>query len=441
MRTVPPLHTIKAVTETSPAFRAGIRAGFVLCKINGHTIADCIDYSYYTAEPVITLELLTKKGRKVQKKIKNHNNKALGLIFETDLMDAPRVCANHCVFCFVRQQPSGLRENLMLRDDDWRLSFLTGTYITLTNLTSNDWRRILELKPSPLYISVHATDHAVRQKMLGRALEISILDQLHELAAADIRMHCQVVVCPEYNGGAVLEKTIKDLSLLRPWVMSLAVVPVGLTAHREGLPALMPVDHKKAKEIIALVNKYDFVHAADEFYMLANQEIPDIEIYGEDPQFEDGVGLTAAMRAEFLEELRAWIPSADGMTRSGGVGKGCGQTLATGMLAAPIIRQWLAALPPQIAEKTTVIPIPNLTMGASITVAGLITGKDLIAELKNRNLGQRLLIPAAMLRDGHDLTLDGMTLAQIQTALNCPVVPVSNDGVKLARALMGADVV
>jgi len=425
-------HLVTDVLHQSPAARMGIRPGDVLCAINDHPIADCIDYLYHAAE--FPLELTWRRGEKLYaKRCKTPCNGNLGLIFETDLMDDPKRCANRCVFCFVDQQPPGLRPILALKDDDWRLSFLMGTYVTLTNLQEADWQRILTQKPSPLHVSVHATDPQMRVRLLGNPKAGPIFDQLHTLAAAGITLHTQAVICPGLNDGAVLQKTIDDLLLLYPHVQSLAVVPVGLTAHRKApLDGVTP-EHARstlalihaAQERVAKKHGVRFVHAADEFYLLAGLPIPPLESYDGAPQYEDGVGLTATMYREFLDALPDIHPQP---------GK---QTLATGRLAAPLIAEWVAHLP-QSFPATQLVEVCNQTMGHAVTVAGLLTGKDVLAALQGLALGQRLLLPGVMFND-QGLTLDNMTLSELQTALNIPICLVPNEGGTLAAALAMAD--
>lgn len=428
---------IVAVDGGSPAARAGLRPGMLLEKINGHEIKDVLDYRYWSEEPKLLLELRDERGRNVKKRVKKPEGVPLGLDFETYLMDAQRSCANKCVFCFIDQLPKGMRPTLYYKDDDARLSFLQGNYITLTNLSEREIDRICALRISPLNVSVHVSDPEVRRAMLrnpnaGRCMEI-----MRRMADAGIEMNCQIVLCPGMNDGEALSATLADLSALCPQVHSVSVVPVGITRYREGLPELSPVTREGAADAIARVEKAAernlekhgsrVVYCSDELYLRAGLELPPIEYYEDFPQFENGVGMLRSLYEEYLEAL-------SGLSGE----EGASVSVATGTAAAPLFENIS-----QITKKTCynvdikVYPVANRFFGETVDVAGLLTGSDLLAALRGKELGERLLISATMLRHGGDVFLDDMGLAELSDALGVPIVPVRCDGAELLDAVVG----
>ncbi len=418
--------------KRSPADRAGVRVGEFLTAVNGHGIVDVLDYKFYTYDPVLELTLRGADGQERHVKVRKREGEELGVEFETYLMDKARCCANRCIFCFVDQMPAGMRDTLYFKDDDARLSFLMGNYITMTNLSDREVQRIIDLRISPLNISVHATDPQVRAMLLGSRRKDRGYELMQRFAAGGVTMNCQVVSCPGLNDGAVLEKTMTDLAALYPRVNSVSIVPVGLTRYREGLCDLKPYTRDQAAAVVDQVEAYGrtcleklgstVFWCSDEFYLLAGRDLPQDEYYEDYTQLENGVGMLRLLETEFLAALKTEDPQpAPGRF-----------SIATGVSAAPYIR----ALMDRAGESCgglacTVYPIVNRFFGETIVVAGLVTGRDLIAQLKGRDLGERLLIPVNMLRHGQDVFLDDVTLAQASQELGVPLVPVNQDGFEL----------
>jgi putative radical SAM enzyme (TIGR03279 family) len=328
---------------------------------------------------------------------------------------AARTCRNNCIFCFIDQNPKGCRESLYVKDDDARLSFLLGNYITLTNLTEQEVERICRLKISPLGISVHTTDPVLRVRMLRSERAGECFPLMRRFAGAGVRMNAQIVLCPGYNDGDALERTLTDLQTLGGALISTSIVPVGLTDHREGLTDLRPVAREDAVAAVEAASRRQNVWCSDEMYLRAELPLPDAEFYGDFPQFENGVGMLAL----FAEQ---WTADGGQLT--------AGATVATGVAAAPMLTELLENFP-----EVTVVPIENRFFGASVTVAGLLTGSDLLHGLQGRELGGRVLIPSAMLRHGGEVLLDDMTVAELSEKLGVPVVPVEPDAESLRRAL------
>ncbi len=424
------------VDASSPASRAGILVGDEITSIAGHPIRDVLDYKYYSYEPELTVEL-NRDDETVAVTVKKHPGEDLGLEFETYLMDRAKSCANHCVFCFIDQLPKGMRDSLYFKDDDLRLSFLLGNYITLTNLSDRDIERIIEMRISPINISVHVTDPDIRVKMLSNRRAGRCLALMRRFADARIQMNCQIVCCPGFNDGDVLRNTIADLKALFPAVASVSVVPVGLTAHREGLCELTPVDEKKAREIIEIVTAAGdacmegygtrVFYCGDELYLKAGLPIPEAEHYEDFPQIENGVG----MMASFEEEVRCAVEHMDPSDRKPHV------TVATGTSAAPFIDKMLAILQTKCSNMTyTVYPIENRFFGGGVNVAGLVTGGDIIDQLQGKPLGDTLFIPKTMLRSGEDVFLDDVHVSDVEKALGVRVIPTETDGGAFVTAVM-----
>ena len=427
---------IKSVEDHSPASRAGVREGDTLVSVNGHAIADVLDYDFYTAESALTLVLENGSGPYTVA-LKKGRYTPLGLDFETYLMDKQKRCANNCVFCFIDQLPEGMRESLYFKDDDVRLSFLLGNYVTMTNFTRRDVERIVEMRISPINISVHTTNPDLRIRMLGNKNAGKSLEYIDTFKDAGIRMNAQVVICPGLNDGDELERTLHDLVARAPEVESIALVPVGLTAHREGLCRLEPVTAGNARDIIARAGKWAAIakehtgekriYVADELYIKAELPIPDAESYGDFPQLENGVGMIALLRREFIEAME----DTEAQTVSSDL------SIATGEAAAPFLRE--------LAEKAMrkypglscrVYTIKNEFFGGGVTVAGLLTGRDLKRQLQGKPLGNRVLIVRDMLRAGEDVFLDDLTPGDLTEALGVPVTPVENDGGALLDAMI-----
>ena len=409
---------IESVLPGSPAERAGITAGQRLTAINGEPIKDLIDYSYLASEDELELELLDQDGRTLLVELDADYGEAPGLSFAPP---EPKRCGNNCIFCFVHQLPKGLRKPLYVKDEDYRLSFLHGTYVTLTNLKPSELKRIVELRLSPLYISVHATDSLLREKLLGKSGIPPIIDQMKTLAAARIEMHTQVVLCPGINDGAALEKTVADLASLHPAVSSLAIVPVGLTSHREKLPLLKPVDQSYARDFLEhwqpsmqKLNKQlgtSFLQLADEFFLKAGRPFPPLKQYGDLPQWENGVGMVPL----FLKEATSTIKQAKTLTP-------VTATLITGHSAAGFVSEFINSLNEKTGCSLKVVPIENNLFGKSVTVTGLIGGNDIIASLSGVKPGELLFLPSVMLKEGEGLFLDDLSPKDLENQLGVKVL-------------------
>ena len=397
--------------------------------VNHHEIRDVLDYKYWTYDEKLLLEF--KDAGKIR--IRKEAGQDLGLNFESYLMDRPTGCANRCVFCFVDQLPGGMRSTLYFKDDDARLSFLTGNYITCTNLSRRELDRICELRISPLNISVHATDGALRARLLGNPRGAEIMDVLRRFSEAGIFMDCQIVTVPGWNDGDALGKTMEDLSSFFPQVASVSVVPVGLTRHREGLTELSPFTPEQALSCVRRVESFAeecraklgsrIFFCSDELYLKAGLPVPPDEYYEGYPQLENGVGLLRLLETEFAEALEY----------DGPVTSDAPFSIATGVSAAPFLR----ALVERAGANGTVYAVPNDFLGRTIDVAGLLTGGDLIAHLRGKPLGDRLLLLRVMLRHGEGVFLDDLTPADLERELGVPVQIVENDGAALLAAMRG----
>lgn len=426
---------ISAVEPKSPASRKGIKAGWVLNSINGNKVIDVLDYKYYIYDRVLQLELQDLKGKTRFKKIKKPEGMDIGLEFDDYLMDKPRSCANRCIFCFIDQLPKGLRETLYFKDDDARLSFLTGNYVTLTNLSQREIQRIVDLKISPINVSVHTTDPVLRELMLCNRRAGELMGIMRRFSDAGITMNCQIVVCPGVNDGEKLLRSLKDLSGLFPGVHSVSVVPVGLTKHRENLPKLTPVGKAEAEAIIDVVDTFGdasleltgsrFAFCADEFYLRAGRPLPPYAYYEDFSQFENGVGMLRSLESEFLGDLDLVIGQ-----------KYSRFSVACGTAVAPFLTELLQSADGRCGKLDfKVYPIRNDFFGETVDVSGLITGRDLYAQLRDQDLGDALLISATMLRHGGDVFLDDMSLEELSMRLEVPVIPVRQDGAVLLRSI------
>ena len=429
------LTVIRSVDKGSPAWRAGVRVGETLVEVDGHPIVDVLDYKFYTYDPEITLTLRAPQGRQRNVQVRKAEGEDLGLEFETYLMDKAHSCANRCIFCFVDQLPKGLRESLYFKDDDARLSFLMGNYITLTNLSEREVQRICDLHISPINVSVHATDPELRAMLLGHRNGGRGLEIIRRFAQAHITMNCQIVSCPGINDGPHLQKSMEDLSALYPAVNSVSVVPVGLTRWREGLYPLKPYDKAGAAAVVDQVEAYAeaclkrfgtrIFWCSDEFYLKAGRTIPADEFYEQYTQLENGVGMLRLLRTEFDSAL-GFADEVEGVSPF---------SVACGVDAAPWIAEMIDSAQAKCHTKGEVYPIVNYFFGETITVSGLVTGRDLIAQLKGKKLGERLLLPVNMLRHGEDVFLDDVTLHQVAQELGVRVVPVNQDGFDLCDTI------
>lgn len=430
---------IAGVEPGSPAFRGKIRKGETLLAINGHEIVDVLDYRFYMLEPELKVLVRDEKGREREVVLHKEEYEETGMLFDSYLMDSQRTCRNKCVFCFIDQMPPGMRETLYFKDDDARMSFLYGNYITLTNLTEHDIRRTIEMKISPINISVHTTNPELRCRMMNNRFAGESLKIMDRFAEAGISMNAQLVLCPGLNDGPELERSLKDLSRLTPALKTVSCVPVGLTKFRDGLYPLSPYTKEQAAEVIDTIDRFGeeqfaqtghrVFYAADEFYLKAERPLPEGSFYEDYAQLENGVGMLTLQREQFREAFAFF--EADSRCRK--------ISIATGVAAAPFIRKLVDE-----AAKTwhnlsvQVYPIVNDFFGHTITVAGLVTGRDLIAQLKGKDLGEELLIPDVMFKYHEDVFLDDVSLEEVQEALGVSVsiVPTA-DGYDLLRCVLG----
>ena len=427
---------ITSVDRHSPAERAGITPGEQLLTINGHQIIDVLDYRFYGYDTDCCLELREPAGTVRTVSLRKPEGRDLGLNFDTVLMDDMRSCANHCIFCFVDQMPPGMRKTLYFKDDDARLSFLQGNYITLTNLTDREAQRIIDLRISPINVSVQATEPQLRRTLLGNKDADKSLEYMRAFGEAGIEMNGQIVVCPGWNDGEHLRRSIEDLMDIG--FNSCSIVPVGLTKFRKGLARLEPVTKEKAGEIIDLVDEYGakclekygtrMFFCADEFYIKAERPLPDEEYYEEYQQLDNGVGMLRSTMNEFLSGLED--------AESGDVAS---FTVATGKAAEPFIARLVAEAKKKFPQlRGEVVGIVNDFFGHTIDVAGLLTGQDLSAQLRAvPDLG-RVLIPIHMLRNGENVFLDDYTVPRLSEELDCPVEVVGMDGFDLADAVFAS---
>lgn len=434
---------IASVFPGSLAARSGIRAGETLLSINRTPVLDVVDYQYLTARPALELLLEDAAGNRRTVHVHKRTEDPLGLTLESSLMSCPKTCANHCIFCFIEQMPPGMRQSLYVRDDDWRLSLMAGNFVTFTNLPRREMDRMVERKASPIYVSVHTTNGELRKKMLNHIHADRIMEHLRRFADNGMSFHCQVVLCPGINDGAELDRTLRDLASLAPHALSVALVPVGLTRYREHLFPLRPYTQAEARAIVAQAEAFQrdmlaahgtrFVFPSDELYQIAGLPIPEAEAYEEFPQFENGVGLLARLRDEFREAhaLARRLDPEDAEIVPRRV------IMATGTSVAPFMRELLDACPvPGVT--VDIRPIVNRFFGETVTVSGLITGQDLVAQLKGAQADE-ILITESMLREGEDVFLDDMTLIQAQEALGIRIRPVPDDGADLLDALRGTE--
>ena len=429
---------ITSVDRHSPAERAGITPGEQLLTINGHQIIDVLDYRFYGYDTDCCLELREPAGTVRTVSLRKPEGRDLGLNFDTVLMDDMRSCANHCIFCFVDQMPPGMRQTLYFKDDDARLSFLQGNYITLTNLTEREAQRIIDLRISPINVSVHTTDPQLHCTMLGNKNALRSLDYIRAFCKAGIVMNGQIVVCPGWNDGDQLRRTLRDLTEMQ--FSSCSLVPVGITKYRQGLAKLRPVDAATAAEIIDIADEYGRENlerfgtrrffCADELYLRAGRPLPQAEYYEGYRQLENGVGLMRSLEDDFL----AGLATVDVPAHFSPF------TIATGMAAAPFLRGLVQrAMGDYPGLRGQVIAVENDFFGHTIDVAGLLTGQDISAQLRGRDLGDRVLIPIHMMRHGETVFLDDYTVERLSRELGVPVQVVDEDGFALVDAMFAAE--
>ncbi len=429
---------IISVDKNSYAERCGLLKDDILLSVNGNEINDVLDYRFYIMDKKLDI-IVDRNGNELSFSLEKPEYSDIGLEFSSYLMDEKKRCRNKCIFCFIDQNPKGMRETIYFKDDDERLSFLHGNYVTLTNLKESDIERIVKMRISPVNVSVHTTNPDLRVKMLNNRFAGECLRYLEMLDKGGISLNLQFVLCRGINDGNELIRSLTDISKLEH-IESVALVPSGLTGHREGLYPLVPYDKASADEVINIANRFreefykergmSFIYPSDEFFLLAEREVPDEDYYEGYPQIENGVGMIRSDTVEFLECLENFSD----------IDYNKKVTVATGEAAYDFI----CSLASRVTEKyknvtVNVVAVKNNFFGGSVTVSGLVTGGDLIAQLSGKDLGDQLLIPENMLRAQGDLFLDNVSLAQVAESLNVPVKVVSKGGYALCEAMLGQE--
>ncbi len=431
--------TVASVKKGSSADTCGLLPGDILISVNGNDIADVLDYQFYIAEKELTL-VIHRGPELFEVKISKDEYSDIGLDFDTYLMDEKRSCRNGCVFCFIDQNPPGMRESIYFKDDDSRLSFLSGNYITLTNLKESDIDRIIKMHMSPINVSIHTTNPELRCKMMKNRFAGQSLRYLKKLADAGITINGQIVLCKGLNDGKELDRTMRDLYSLYPAISSVSVVPAGLTKHRNGLYPLELFTPEECCEVIKQVNEFGdkcldecnnrIFCCADEFYLKSKTPFPDASYYGDYPQFENGVGMIVSMLDEFNSEFEYIDEDYDTSIKKT-------FSIATGEAAY----EFISSLAERLCDKCrslcgNVYKIENEFFGNTITVAGLICGCDLVSQLRGKELGDTLYISSNMLRAEGDLFLDSMSLEDAEKKLGVKIVPVPTDGYEFIKAIL-----
>ncbi len=437
-------HLIKSVDSGSIAEELELEAGDKLLAINGNEVEDIFDYEYYVDSESMVMLVEKADGELWELEIEN-DYEDLGITFENGLMSDYKSCCNKCIFCFIDQMPPGMRDTLYFKDDDSRLSFLQGNYITLTNMKDRDIQRIIDFKLAPINISVHTTNPKLRCEMLHNRFAGEALKKIDMLYEAQIPMNGQVVLCKGVNDGEELNRTIGDLSKYIPFMQSVSVVPVGLSKFREGLHHLESFSKEDAVQTLEIIEGWQkklysehgvhFIHASDELYILAGRPLPEEERYDSYPQLENGVGMLRLLDAEVDRAIEA-------LKREGYKFSKEPETLsiATGRLAYPYLKKQLDKLSAFCPEKkVNLYAIRNDFFGETITVAGLVTGQDIIKQLSGETLGERLLLPSCMFRSGEEVFLDDVTRSQVEEALQIPVNIVKSGGHDLVNAVLKID--
>lgn len=431
-------HKVYAVENGSIADQLGIKKGDELLKINGERVIDWVDYQALSSLEKMNITFL-QNGEEVEYEFEKDDFEPLGISFEDDMLGGVRSCANKCIFCFVDQLPGGCRETMKVKDDDWRLSLMMGNYITLTNVGDNELDRIIKRQATPLYISVHAIDPELRKKLLGNENAAKLPFQLIKLAEGGISFHAQCVLCPGINDQEALEETIEALMDLSPSCLSLALVPVGLTSHRFGLENIRPYTREEAQRVLDIAAKYRkiglreldtrFVFPSDEFYQIAGAPIPPDSEYEDYAQIDNGVGLVRSLIEEYEYAYQDILPKY----KKTGKDKRT-VTIATGVSAQPVLKK-LMDDHPITSLNIKVTAVKNRFFGETVTVAGLVTGQDLVNQLKTQKT-DAILITECMLRSEKDRFLDDMTLEDASRALGKPIIPVGRTGEDLLGALI-----
>lgn len=438
MKKETPLHRIASVVPGGIAWELGLEPGDAVTAINGNEIADIFDYQYYVEDAYLEVAVLTKDGEECLLEIEKDEDEDLGIVFESSLMDEYRSCCNRCIFCFIDQMPPGMRETLYFKDDDSRLSFLQGNYITLTNMKEADLERVIRYHLSPINISVHTTNPELRCKMLHNRFAGDVLAKIGRLSEAEIAMNSQIVLCKGINDGAELDRTIRELGAYLPHMESLSVVPVGVTKYREGLFPMELFSKEDAAAVLRQIlgwqeyfkEKYGtcFVHASDEWFILAEEEFPPESYYEGYGQLENGVGMMRLL----IDEVGERLSELAGDERQRVV------SIATAKLAYPTIRQLADALMRKFPNvKVQVFCIVNHFFGENITVSGLLTGQDIRAQLAGQSLGEELLLPENVLKADEAIFLDDISLKELSDSLQVPVNIIESEGRDFVDKIIG----
>ena len=445
-------HIIDRIEPGSIAEEMEIEPQDMLLSINGKEIEDVFDYHYLIHDEYLDVLIRKSNGEEWELEIEKDYDEDLGIVFENGLMDDYKSCHNKCIFCFIDQMPKGMRETLYFKDDDSRLSFLQGNYVTLTNMKEKDLNRIIAYKLAPINISVQTTNPELRCKMLNNRFAGEALKKIDLLYEAGIEMNGQIVLCKGVNDGEELERSIRDLTKYLPYMESVSVVPVGLSKYREGLYPLEPFTKEDALEVLATIHRWQkvcmeshgthFIHASDEWYLLAEMDLPGEENYDGYIQLENGVGMIRLLIDEFTEALETLKERmADTDTPKEELPDREGEhvvSMVTGLLMAPFLQKMAEELMRVLPNyKLIVYPIRNDFFGERITVSGLLTGQDILAQLQGKELGERLLLPCNLLRSGEEVFLDDMTLSELNVALQVEADIVKSSGQDLLDAMLG----
>jgi len=422
---------IEKIHPGSLAEKSGLLPGDIILSINSHKLRDSIDFIFYSTDDILKINA-HRGGKIITANLSREENREIGIDFKPFRV---MICKNNCIFCFVKQLPKGLRKTLYIKDEDYRMSFLYGNYITLSNLSKEDRKRIIEQKLSPLYISVHSTNKTIRNKLLGNSKSPDILKELKFLTENKIRLHTQIVLCPGYNDGKELSKTINDLYRFYPYVSSIAVVPVGLTMHRRQM--MKPVEKEEARNALKIIESFQkrfkkrhgdpIIYGADELYIKAEINFPPIKEYGDFHQIENGVGMLSL----FMDQIRKLkLPKSLPLKKK--------FLTFTGLSFYPFLKKSLEKLPERENLTIEVIPVENKFFGTSITVTGLLTGRDVIKSISNKTEGYDvMLVPDVVLKDGDDRFLDDITLKDLEETLGIPAKKIQSTPEGLIKGITG----
>lgn len=429
---------ISSLDKHSLAKKVGLKPNDEIVQFCGEPAKDMLDVAYYDSQSDFSVTIL-RSGKQIAFEVHKDSAEPMGWNFYDECYIEPRWCANKCVFCFVDQLPKGQRKTLYVKDDDWRLSFVSGNFVTLTNVSDSDIERIINKKFSPLYVSVHATDDDLRRRLLGNNRARPIMPLLQLFAENGISMYTQIVMCPELNDGEQLEKTLTDLFTLFPAVKNVAIVPVGLTKHRDGLCKISPMTKEVAERTVHFVEAFDkkcfekigshFAYCSDEMYLYAKMDVPNYEYYGDFEQLENGVGLIADFRYQFDLAFESAVSAKEGSF-----------SIVTGVSATPLMQETIDKAKSVFPNlQANVITVRNKFFGETVTVAGLVVGRDILDTLQGRaDVGDTLLLPRVMLRETEDVFLDGMTLDQLKEKTGKKIV-INSDGYEFCQSILNCD--